>query len=142
VTSAVPASATARINIRLVPEQNPAEVASLVARHLRLAALPQVDYRLDVVGSATPVLVPADHPLVAAAHRALSATWGSPPAYVRSGGTIPVVAELHRRYRTPAAMWGLSRPADRVHSGDESFALEDFHRGAEVVTRLLHELAS
>jgi acetylornithine deacetylase/succinyl-diaminopimelate desuccinylase-like protein len=41
----------------------------------------------------------------------------------------------------PAAMWGLSRPADRIHSNDESVALEDFYRGTEVVTRLLHELA-
>jgi hypothetical protein len=82
------------------------------------------------------------HGMVAAAHRALRATCGSPPAYVRSGGSIPVVAEPHRRYRTPAAMWRLSRPADCIHSGDDSFALEDLHCGAELVTRLLHELAS
>jgi acetylornithine deacetylase/succinyl-diaminopimelate desuccinylase-like protein len=140
--NAIPASAAARINIRLVPEQKPAEVVSLLAQHLRVVIPPRVDYRLEVLASAEPVLVPANHPLVAAAHRALRATWGSPPAYVRSGGTIPVVAELHRRYRMPAAMWGLSRPADHIHSGNESFALEDFHHGAEVVTRLLHELAS
>lgn len=141
-TNAIPADAAARINIRLVPEQKPAEVVSLLARHLRMMSPPRADYRLEVLASAEPVLVPANHPLVAAAHRALRATWGSPPAYVRSGGTIPVVAELYRRYRTPAAMWGLSRPTDHIHSGDESFALEDFHRGAEVITRLLHELAS
>jgi acetylornithine deacetylase/succinyl-diaminopimelate desuccinylase-like protein len=38
-------------------------------------------------------------------------------------------------------MSGLCRPADRIHSNDESFALEDFYRGTEVMTRLLHEMA-
>ncbi|MGD0699125.1 MAG: M20/M25/M40 family metallo-hydrolase [Trebonia sp.] len=139
--NAIATSASARINIRLVPDQRPAEVVALVTRHLRAVAPPRVNYRLEVLASADPVLVPADHPLVSAAARALRATWGQAPAYVRSGGTIPVVAELYRRYRMPAALWGLSRPADRVHSGDESFALADLHRGSEVVARFLQELA-
>jgi acetylornithine deacetylase/succinyl-diaminopimelate desuccinylase-like protein len=141
-TTAVAVSATARLNIRLVPDQRPDEVVRLVARHLRTVAPPRANYRLEVLASADPVTVPHDHFLVAAADRALRATWGVPAAHLPSGGTIPVVAELHRRYRMPAAMWGLSRPADRIHSNDESFALEDFYRGTEVVTRLLHELGS
>jgi acetylornithine deacetylase/succinyl-diaminopimelate desuccinylase-like protein len=140
-TTAVAVSATARLNIRLVPDQRPDEVVRLVARHLRTVAPPGTSYRLEVLASADPVTVPHRHFLVAAAERALHATWGVPSAHVRSGGTIPVVAELDRRYRMPAAMWGLSRPADRIHSNDESFALEDFYHGTEVVTRLLHELA-
>jgi acetylornithine deacetylase/succinyl-diaminopimelate desuccinylase-like protein len=141
-TTAIAVSATARINIRLVPDQQPEEVIHLVARHLRTVAPPRADYRLEVLASADPVVVPHDHLLIAAADRALYATWGVPAAHVRSGGTIPVVAELHHRYRMPAAMWGLSRPADRIHSNDESFALKDFYRGTEIVARLLHELAA
>jgi acetylornithine deacetylase/succinyl-diaminopimelate desuccinylase-like protein len=141
-TNAVCTSAEARINIRLVPEQKPAHVVALIARHLRLVAPPGTDYLLEVLASADPVKVPEDHFLIAAANRALHAAWGVPPSHVRSGGTIPVVAELHRRYKMPAAMWGLSRPADRVHSNDESFALKDFYRGTEVMARLLSELAS
>lgn len=139
--TAVATSATARLNIRLVPDQRSEQVVRLVARHLRTVAPPRTNYRLEVLASANPVTVPHDHFLVAAADYALHATWGIPPAHLPSGGTIPVVAELHRRYRMPAAMWGLSRPADRIHSNDESFALEDFYRGTEVVTRLLYELA-
>ena len=140
-TNAISTAATARINLRLVPDQTPADVVALVSRHLLRVVPPQTKYRLEVLGSADPVLVPDDHPLVRATGRALHATWGKPPAYVRSGGTIPVVAELHRRFGMPAALWGLSRPGDRIHSGDESFVLDDLHRGSEVVTRFLHELA-
>ena len=140
-TNAITTSATARINIRLVPDQRPADVVALVTRHLRAVVPPRTKYRLDVLASADPVLVPDDHPLVSAAGRALRATWRKPPVYLRSGGTIPVVAELHRRFGMPAALWGLSRPGDRIHSSDESFALEDLHRGSEVATRFLHELA-
>jgi acetylornithine deacetylase/succinyl-diaminopimelate desuccinylase-like protein len=141
-TSAITTSATARINLRLVPDQRPADVVALLSRHFRSVVPPRVKYRLEVLAAADPVLVPHDHPLVSAAARALRATWGRPPAYLRSGGTIPVVAELHRRFGMPAALWGLSRPGDRIHSGGESFALEDLHRGSETVSRFLHELAS
>jgi acetylornithine deacetylase/succinyl-diaminopimelate desuccinylase-like protein len=141
-TSAITTSATARINLRLVPDQRPADVVALMSRHFRSVVPPRVKYRLEVLAAADPVLVPHDHPLVSAAARALRATWGRPPAYLRSGGTIPVVAELHRRFGMPAALWGLSRPGDRIHSGGESFALEDLHRGSETVSRFLHELAS
>jgi len=140
-TNAITTSATARINIRLVPDQRPAYVVALVTRHLRTVVPPRAKYRLEVLAAADPVLVPDDHPLVSAAGRALQATWGKPPAYLRSGGTIPVVAELRRRFGMPAALWGLSRAGDRIHSGDESFALEDLHHGSEVTTRFLHELA-
>jgi acetylornithine deacetylase/succinyl-diaminopimelate desuccinylase-like protein len=140
-TNAITTTATARVNLRLVPDQTPADVVVLVSRHLRRVVPPRTKYWLEVLGSAAPVLVPDDHPLVRAACQALHATWGEPPAYVRSGGTIPVVAELHRRFGMPAALWGLSRPGDRIHSGDESFVLDDLHRGSEVVTRFLHELA-
>jgi acetylornithine deacetylase/succinyl-diaminopimelate desuccinylase-like protein len=120
--SAVTTSAIARINIRLVPDQRPADVIALVSRHLRTVVPPRASYRLELLAAAEPVLIPAGHPLVRAADRALRATWGQPPAYLRSGGTIPVVAELHRRFRMPAALWGLSRAGDRMHSSGESFA--------------------
>jgi acetylornithine deacetylase/succinyl-diaminopimelate desuccinylase-like protein len=140
--SAVPVSAAARINLRLVPHQRPKQVTALLRRHLQGVAPPGTRYRLEVLASADPVLVPSRHPLVAAARRALAATWQMPPVEVRSGGTIPVVPALAGRFGMPAAMWGLSRPGDHIHGPDESFALSDLYRGTEVVTRLLYEICS
>ena len=139
--SAIPISATARINIRLVPDQRPGEVAIQVRDHLRRAAPPRTRFRLEMFACADPVTVQPTHPVVEALHKSLSATWGQQPIYKRSGGTIAVVAELHRRYKMPAAMWGLSGLDDRFHAADESIAVRDLRRGVEVVTRLLHQAA-
>jgi len=57
-----------------------------VARHLRTVAPPGTNYRLEVLASTDPVTVPHDHPLIAAADRALHTTWGVPPTHLSGGG--------------------------------------------------------
>ena len=96
--AAVPTGAAARLNFRLVPNQRPAEITALVARHLRHMAPPRARYKLEVIAAAEPVSVPEDHPLVMAASRALRATWGVP------GGARPQWRHHPRRRRAPAPL--------------------------------------
>jgi len=140
--SAIAREASARLNFRLVPDQRPEEVARLVRRHFARVAPPPAKVRIEVRGGALPVVVPHRHPVVMAAARALATTWGAPPVLTRNGGSIPVVAELYRRYRLPVAIWGLSSAADRIHAGGESFPLSELFRGCEAVVRFLGQLAS
>jgi acetylornithine deacetylase/succinyl-diaminopimelate desuccinylase-like protein len=137
--AAIPSSATARINVRLVPRQDPGTVARQLRDHLIRTAPPGTRLRIELIGRAEPVIADPRHRVVGALARALKATWGQPPVPKRSGGTIPIVAELHRRYGMAAALWGLSGPGDRIHAADESIALRDLHRGTDVVVRLLQE---
>jgi acetylornithine deacetylase/succinyl-diaminopimelate desuccinylase-like protein len=139
--AAIATSATAWLNLRLVPEQDPDDVVRDVQRHLKSRTPPGVTVRLRRLRSAPPVAVRTDSPVVRAAVRALSATWGLPPLPARSGGTVPVVAELHRRWGVPVAMSGLSTPSDRVHGANESFSLTELRRGTEAAIRLLAELS-
>jgi len=139
--AAIPTSATARINIRLVADQQPDEIACRLHDHFRRAAPRGARFRMKVLARAHPVLTEPGQSFVGPLHRALTRTWGRSPLVIRNGGTIPVVAELHRRFGMPAAMWGLSGPDDRIHGSGESIAVRDLHRGAEVVTRLLQEAA-
>lgn len=139
--AAIPTSATARINIRLVADQQPQDIACRLRDHFRQAAPRGARYRMKVLAQADPVLSEPGQPFVGPLHRALTSTWGRSPLVIRNGGTIPVVAELHRRFGMPAAMWGLSGPDDRIHAPGESIAIRELRRGTEVVTRLLQEAA-
>jgi acetylornithine deacetylase/succinyl-diaminopimelate desuccinylase-like protein len=139
--AAVATSSTARLNFRLVPDQRADEVVTAVAEWFASRVPVGITLRFDVLGATDPVLVPTRHPVVSGLKRALSATWGMPPAEVRSGGTVPIVSALQDRYGMPAAMWGLSAPEDNVHGPNESFALRDLELGARVVERLLTGLA-
>jgi acetylornithine deacetylase/succinyl-diaminopimelate desuccinylase-like protein len=140
--AAIPTRASARLNLRLVPEQVPDVIAGELLRHLRAVTPKGISVTVRVGAGAEAVAVPLGHPIVRALHHAVADTWGRWPVQVRSGGTVPIVSALQRRYRMPAAMWGLSGPADGVHGPNESFALTDLERGAQVVSRLLTEVAS
>jgi acetylornithine deacetylase/succinyl-diaminopimelate desuccinylase-like protein len=139
--SAIAPVAAARINLRLVPGQQPRQVAALVCQHVFQQSPAGVRSRIDVLATVDPVDVPLGHPLVSATRRALTATWHVPPALTRSGGTVGAVPALRRRFGAPVAMWGLSGAGDGVHAADESFAVADLQRGTEAVSRLLAEAA-
>lgn len=139
--AAIAPSATARINLRLVPDQQPREIAALVRDHVLRQGPAGVCSRMELLAAVDPVDVPLGHPLVSATRRALTATWHMPPAVTRSGGTVGAVSALQRLFGVPVAMWGLSGAGDGVHAADESFAVADLQRGAEAVSRLLAEVA-
>ena len=140
MVSAIAPAAMARINLRLVPDQQPREVAALVRDHVLRQSPAGVRSQMDLLAAVDPVDIPPGHPLVSAARRALTATWHAPPALTRSGGTVGAVPALRRRFGVPVVMWGLSGAGDGVHAADESFAVADLHRGTEAVSRLLAEV--
>jgi acetylornithine deacetylase/succinyl-diaminopimelate desuccinylase-like protein len=138
----VPASATAKITCRLVPDQDPAAVVDAVVRFLESHCPDTV--RLEVVRhEADPaVLTPLDHPVVTAARQALAETWGLNPVNIRMGGSIPVVHTFQSVLGAPAVLVGFSLPEERFHAPDEFFTLENFYRGTEALVRLWRNLAA
>jgi acetylornithine deacetylase/succinyl-diaminopimelate desuccinylase-like protein len=140
-SAAIASSASARINIRLVADQQPVAIARRLLEHWNRMVPCGARARMRVIAQAHPVTVDLAHPAVAALQRVLESVWQQPVLAVRNGGTVPIVAELHRRYGMTALMWAASGADDHIHAADESFALADLWRGTEVVARLLAEVA-
>jgi acetylornithine deacetylase/succinyl-diaminopimelate desuccinylase-like protein len=139
--SVIPRVARARLGLRLVPDQEPAEVASRLRQRIAALTPAGVRSRLTVVAAVPPVLVPRLDPVMTAAGRAIESTWGRLPAFVRSGGTIPAVGALHRRFSCPIVLLGLGLPDDRQHAPNEKLDLPTFFKGVETVIRLFAEYA-
>jgi len=137
----IPGRARAKLSARLVPDQQPREIAGLVEAALRAAAPPTVDVDVQVLGLAPPAVVSLDHPAVAMAAEALEAAWGRAPVYQRGGGTIPAVGGLSDRLGIPTLMLGFGLPTSNAHAPNEWLLLDNFTRGTEVVVRLWHRLA-
>ncbi len=92
--------------------------------------------------SASPaVLLPVEDPALGAAARALRAAYGARPALLRSGGSIPLVGQLHRRLGAPVVLMGFGLPSDAIHGPDERLDLAQFFRGVETMIRFYAELA-
>jgi len=137
--SVIPSRGMARFSFRLVPDQNPQEIAQLLRQHITATTHPAVRSRLAITGGSDPVLLPRNSPVMQAAQRAVTQTWGVSPSFTRSGGSIPFVAQLHRRLQVPIVLLGFGLPDDDIHAPNEKMSLTNFFRGIETVIRFLSE---
>lgn len=129
VKAAVPTRATAELDFRLVPDQDPARIGRLVREHLARRAPASVRLTVRTRTCADPVVVSPRHPAVQAAALAYRRGFGVPPVFLRSGGSIPVVAALQRRLGIVPVLMGFALPSDRMHAPNEKLHLPTFHRG-------------
>lgn len=136
----IPARAGAKISCRLVPDQDPDEIAALVAAALRQAAPPTVRVHVSAHPGGHPVVTPIDHPAVQAARRAMHHGFGAEPAIIRSGGSIPPVATFQSVLGLPSVLVGVGLPDDQIHAPNERFDLEQYAAGVRVIARLWDEL--
>ena len=136
----IPARATAKFSVRLVPNQEPQEVIAALERRLMELAPPGVKLRLRVLNHAQPLLMDPDNPYLKQAARVFTRVFGRKTVFVRSGGSIPVVALFGEHLKIPTVMMGFGLPDDNLHAPNEKFTLSNFFRGAETVARFLAAL--
>jgi acetylornithine deacetylase/succinyl-diaminopimelate desuccinylase-like protein len=132
----IPAVARATVSIRLAPGQDAGVIRPELERLLR-AGLPE-GAELTVVGehTAKPSLFPVDTPVMKLAGEALERAAGRAPAFVRSGGAIPIVADLAAK-GIPTVTTGFVLPDDPFHAPNESFSLHGLQLGEKAARELL-----
>jgi acetylornithine deacetylase/succinyl-diaminopimelate desuccinylase-like protein len=135
----IPSRAVARFSIRLVPDQEPNAIAQLLQHHIQSLTHPAVRTRLQISAGVRPVLLPRNHPVMLAAIQAVKKTWGVPPVFTRSGGTISLVEQLHRRLGVPIVLLGFGLHDDNIHAPNEKMNLPNFFKGIETVIQFLAE---
>jgi acetylornithine deacetylase/succinyl-diaminopimelate desuccinylase-like protein len=136
----VPAVAHASVSQRLAPGQHAQEAFATLERLLRSALPPGAELELSAE-LAEPSLFPPDIPAVALSAQALERAVGAPAAFVRTGGSIPVVAEFAAR-DIPAVVSGFGLEDDAYHAPDESFRLVALEQGAAAAHELYQALAA
>ena len=98
--------------------------------------------RVDAGGGGRPSLTPIDHPATRAAARAIDATFGVEPLYVREGGSIPVTASFASILGLPVVLLGFSNDDDHAHAPNESMVLANVETGIRTVAAYWDELAA
>ncbi|HEX5900864.1 MAG TPA: M20/M25/M40 family metallo-hydrolase [Solirubrobacteraceae bacterium] len=136
----VPAVAHASVSQRLAPGQHAQEAFATLERLLRSDLPPGAELELSAE-LAEPSLFPPDIPAVALSAQALERAVGAPAAFVRTGGSIPVVAEFAAR-DIPAVVSGFGLEDDAYHAPDESFRLVALEQGAAAAHELYQALAA
>lgn len=137
----IPAEATAKISLRLVPGQNPDRVFELLANRVKELAAPGTTLELRQIHGGDSVLLPLDAPVLQTAARALEMEFDRSVAFQREGGSIPVVAQFNQELNIPVVMYGFGLTDDNIHAPNEKFYLPNFYRAIRTVANFLNLLS-
>jgi len=136
----VPAWARVKITTRLVPNQKPEKIMTLVTRYLKSQCPPTVRMEIQAGHGAEPYIVSPASAQAQAALRAIKAAFKREPILMREGGSIPIVNQFKNILRADSLLIGLALPDDNAHSPNEKFDLNCFEKGQLMSAHLWQEL--
>jgi acetylornithine deacetylase/succinyl-diaminopimelate desuccinylase-like protein len=138
----IPGRASAKVTCRLVANQDPARVFTLLRDHVLATAPPGVRVEVVSLGGGRPTLTPTDLPATRAYARALEATFGRAPLYIREGGSVPVAASFETIVGLPVTVMGFMPPNGNFHAPNEWMDLANLEGGIRALVRFFDEFAA
>jgi acetylornithine deacetylase/succinyl-diaminopimelate desuccinylase-like protein len=131
----LPARAMAKMDFRLVPDQDPDDILAKLRRHLDSHGFG--DIAIKNLGGERPARTPVTDPLVGVMREAIRDAYGSDPfivpAMAGTGPLYPFAATLG----LPTADCGIGYPDAHIHAPDENIRVEDFLRGTKAIAALI-----
>jgi acetylornithine deacetylase/succinyl-diaminopimelate desuccinylase-like protein len=137
----VPAEACATLSLRLAPRQDPQLMHAVLSELLRSALPDGAELEETEVMHSEPSLFDPGEPALALATDALRRACGTEPVFIRSGGSIPIVAEMAAR-GYPVIVGGFGLAEDEIHAPNESYALRSLEWGEATAHELYTALAA
>ncbi len=125
----LPSKASAKISMRLVPNQKPNEIAKLFIKHVKQLAPKSIKINVKALHGGLPIVMPLDNKAIEAASKAVSKAFGKETVYTREGGSIPIVVEFSKQLNAPVVLMGLGLETDNIHSPNEHFPIKNFELG-------------
>ena len=141
IKAVIPARASAKLNVRLAPDQDPQEIDRLFRVYIAGIVPPTVRIAVRTLLSAKPAVIDRNHPAIRAAAEAYRKGFGAAPVFLRCGGTIPVVNLFQEMLGIPTVLMGFALPNDRLHAPNEKFHLPNFFKGIATSIKFLSEIA-
>ena len=129
----IPSKASAKISMRLVPNQDYRKISKLFERHFRQIAPKSVKVVVKSLHGGMPYVAPTDMPAYKAAEKAIVETFGKKPLPFYSGGSIPIISGFESILGIKSLLIGFGLAEDAIHSPNESYGLEQFERGVMTI---------
>ncbi len=142
IKTVLPSRAGAKITCRLVADQDPEEIRTLLIDHLTNAAPEGVVVevkRLSMDGK--PYEIPSGNRFNRIAAEVLTEEYGKAPVYLRAGGSIPITGCFRDHLGVHTVNFGFGLKDELAHSPNEFFRLSSFRRSQRLYARLLRRMA-
>jgi acetylornithine deacetylase/succinyl-diaminopimelate desuccinylase-like protein len=95
-----------------------------------------------VLSTGKPWVASYSHPIFQKAIHALESGFGKKASFIREGGSIPFVTQMHDTFKVPCVLMGFGLPDENAHAPDEHIALENYFGGIKSVAIFYESLAS
>jgi len=136
----IPAQASAKVSLRLVPNQRYERVEKQLERAVQALAPKWADVEVRFHHGGDPVQVDTSQPAFAILDEAFEAVTGRKAVHIRAGGSIPIVPQIGMT-GTPVILTGIGLPDDGLHSPNEKLDLEQLWSGIEIFGRFFELFA-
>ena len=131
----IPAKASAKISMRLVPNQDYVKIGELFEKHFRAIAPASVKVKVEALHGGAPYVTPTDMPAYRAAEKAVEEVFGKKPLPFYSGGSIPIISGFERILGIKSVLMGFGLDIDAIHSPNESYGVENFYKGIQTIVK-------
>jgi acetylornithine deacetylase/succinyl-diaminopimelate desuccinylase-like protein len=136
----IPARASAKISMRLVPNQNPDDIYTKFTKYVESLTPKGIQLSVKCHSKGEAIVVSTDNDFIKAATEALREVFQKETVYIRSGGSIPIVGQFAGDLGAPTVMMGLGLPDDNIHAPNEKFHIPNFYKGIESLVRFFNIL--
>jgi acetylornithine deacetylase/succinyl-diaminopimelate desuccinylase-like protein len=135
----IPARATAKVSLRLVPDQDPDKVVAAYQKFVAEHTPAGVQIVVRVLSASPPIVVNPDHPAIHTAARAFAEVLRRPTVFIRSGGSIPIVGDFKTHLGIPTILMGFGLPDDGLHSPNEKYNLANYYAGIMTIAHFFEK---
>src|SRR3954470_6900259 len=136
----IPARASAKVSMRLVPNQDPDEILKRYQADVKKLTPKGIETKIKVWSKGPPCVVGTDNKYIQAATEALHEVFHKKTVFIRSGGSIPIVTDFQDVLKIPSVMMGFGLPDDNLHAPNEKFHIPNFYRGIESICLFFERL--
>jgi len=138
----IPGEASAKVSFRLVGKQDPEKICDAFRAFVRARLPGDCKVEFGNFALAPPIQLSFDNPALTKARSVLAEEWGHKAVAIGAGGSIPIVADFKNVLGMDSLLVGFALDDDRVHSPNEKFDLNCFHKGIRSWARILDALAA
>jgi len=129
----LPSKASAKISMRLVPNQHSDKITELFTNHFKKIAPASVKVKVTAHHGGEPVVTPTDSIAYKAAQKAITESFGKAPIPTRGGGSIPIVALFEAELGIKTVLMGFGLDSDALHSPNEKYDIYNYYKGIETL---------
>jgi acetylornithine deacetylase/succinyl-diaminopimelate desuccinylase-like protein len=135
----IPAKATAKVSMRLVPKMDPDKVIASFTEWVRKNTPDGIKTEVRVLSCSPAVMVNPDHPAIKVAAQAFRDVLTRETVFIRSGGSIPIVGDFAKHLGIPTILMGFGLPDDGLHSPNEKYKIQNYYTGIMTIAHFFEQ---